>query len=723
MRFATRLTTFIVTPSAAACATVLALCWIGLYSNSLSSLDILDRRADADEIALVQMHEHHAVQMMLLDPDSSRLWAMNLLTYSSAHAALLARLTREVKDPELQTRASVLGTRLQPVLAASARGIASSVETTPEVARRRYLEEYQPAADEYAAELQWLTRRLDTMARESLAARDASNDRTMSMVAAALAMGLLVVSVVLQLLGRKVERSKAAVSTLLEGMDEGMCLVDRRGRLSHHRSQALARILPGSAADETLPALLAHATGADPAAIQVIVDLLFTPEDGFFSPFEQTANMLPGRALVVGLDGGQRRVTLQYRPRYRAGRLEAIYFSAIDVTAAVAGDIEGQNERQQLQQVLRAADAPESFGLFLEQGALTIESACALLGAAGDPNGTAQATMARDLHTLKSAAATFAFRGLAQLVHELEDHLLGGEESRQAGLECCHRLELAWATDTARVLAVVQVGHRSATLPVSRNRLEALRDAASRRGDPWLANQLMELDRVAPGVLLAPLLAEVQTGIAALQDCHAWVGATPDACDVSCAEVEAVRPALTHLLQNAVDHGLDTTTQRLEAGKPPMASILVHSERRPDGGLEWQICDDGKGIDGDRLAEKMVRLGHWRPEDRARATQADCHRLVFVHGLSSRDTTTMTSGRGVGNAAARDSIESRGGAIKVTSTLGVGTRFDISMPAENQQVAGATKGARPPAAALRAPHSPQGARLPSDGAVSQQADV
>jgi HPt (histidine-containing phosphotransfer) domain-containing protein len=691
VRFATRLTTFIVTPSAAACATVLALCWVGLHSNGLSSLEILDRRADADEIALVQMHEHHAVQMMLLDPGSSRLWAMNLLTYSSAHAVLLARLAREVTDPELQTRATALQSRLQPILAASARGIASSVENTPEVARRRYLEEYQPAADQYAAELQWLTRRLDSMARESHATREASNDRTMWLVAAALAMGLLVVSVVLQVLGRKVERSKAAVNTLLEGMDEGMCLVDRHGRLSHDRSQALARILPGSAADETLPALLAHATGADPSAIQVVIDLLFAPDDGFFSPFEQTANMLPGRALIVGLDGRQRRVTLLYRPRYRAGQLEAIYFSAIDVTAAVAGDVEGQNERQQLQQILRAADAPESFGLFLEQGTLTIQSTCAMLSAAVDRDPTAQASVARDLHTLKGAAATFAFRGLAQLVHELEDHLLGGEESRESGLECCRRLELAWATDTARVLAVVQVGHRSATLPVSRHRLEALREAAGRRRDPWLAQKLMELDRVAPGVLLAPLLAEVQTGIVALQDCQAWVGATPDACDVSCAEAEAVRPALTHLLQNAVDHGLDTTTQRLEAGKPPMASILVHSERRADGGLEWQIYDDGKGIDGDKLAEKMVRLGHWRPEDRARATQADCHRLVFVHGLSSRDSTTLTSGRGVGNAAARDSIEARGGNIKVTSTLGVGTRFDISMPADNQQTAGSTK--------------------------------
>ena len=702
--------TFILVPSAVACGAVLGLCWEGLHTNSSQSLAILDRQANADEIALIQMHEHQAVQMMLLDPSHTRAWALNLLTYSSASAELLARVRRGADDPELQARASALSITMQPAMAATARKIAATIETDPEAARRRFLEEYQPAADRYDAEVQWLKRRLDAMAREVFAERERANSRTMLLVASALVTALLVVAALLQLLGRRVERSRAAVETLLEGMEEGMCLVDRHGHLSGDRSQALASMLPGSLRATTLPALLAQATGADPAAIQQVVDMLFAPDDGFFSPFEQTAAMLPTQALVIGPDASVRRVSLQYRPRWVAGHLEAIYLIAIDVTAAIQSDVEGQRERQQLHQLQRAADAQESFILFIEHGARTVQAAGALveLRAGSDP--TSRAALARDLHTLKGSAATFAFRDLTSLVHELEDHLLGDGATSAEAEECWRRLCSAWQTETARVLSILQIGHRGATLPVSRARLQAVQAVVDRRADTWLATQLRELDRVPPALLLAPLLTEVRSAVFAQSGCEATVDTSPDSADVTCAEAEAVRPALTHLLQNAVDHGLDTVAQRSTNGKPPTARVLVHSRRRADGGLDWQVSDDGKGIDADTLAAKMVREGHWSEEARARATEADRLNLVFFQGLSSRDSASLTAGRGVGNAAARDTIEARGGTIAVFSARGQGTRFEICMPAEDALRTSTTAQPRHHGAISLRPTSAKGSR-------------
>jgi len=141
--------------------------------------------------------------------------------------------------------------------------------------------------------------------------------------------------------------------------------------------------------------------------------------------------------------------------------------------------------------------------------------------------------------------------------------------------------------------------------------------------------------------------------------------------------LDGVSDALKHLVVNAVDHGCESTENRVAAGKPARATVTV-TARSSGGTVVLDVSDDGAGIDEDALRAVAVRRG-LLPADTTLSGPA-LWQLLFQPALSTSTEITETSGRGVGLDVVRTAVESLGGAVDVTSTPGAGTTFTLTLP-------------------------------------------
>ncbi len=141
--------------------------------------------------------------------------------------------------------------------------------------------------------------------------------------------------------------------------------------------------------------------------------------------------------------------------------------------------------------------------------------------------------------------------------------------------------------------------------------------------------------------------------------------------------IERLGEPLTHLIRNAVDHGIESAEERLAAGKPAEGTLTLAAEQR-SGRILIHITDDGKGIDRARVLAKAVEKGIVAPE--AQLSPEDIDQLIFAPGFSTAATVTSVSGRGVGMDVVRQNVKDLGGRITIESLPGKGTTFTLALP-------------------------------------------
>ncbi len=143
--------------------------------------------------------------------------------------------------------------------------------------------------------------------------------------------------------------------------------------------------------------------------------------------------------------------------------------------------------------------------------------------------------------------------------------------------------------------------------------------------------------------------------------------------------LEAIKDPLTHVVRNAVDHGIETPERRLAAGKPA-EGVLAMRAFHEAGQVIVEIRDDGRGIDAGRVKAKALERGLLSAEQAARLSDDEACQLVFHPGLSTAERVTNISGRGVGMDVVRTNIERIGGAIDLRSEPGRGAHLRITIP-------------------------------------------
>lgn len=141
--------------------------------------------------------------------------------------------------------------------------------------------------------------------------------------------------------------------------------------------------------------------------------------------------------------------------------------------------------------------------------------------------------------------------------------------------------------------------------------------------------------------------------------------------------IERLSEPLTHLIRNAVDHGIEPSEERIAAGKSAHGTLRLSAEQR-SGRIVIKIADDGKGIDRERVRAKAVERGLIAAD--AIVSDEDIDNLIFAPGFSTAQTVSNISGRGVGMDVVRQNVKDLGGRISIESRPGEGTTFALALP-------------------------------------------
>ena len=153
--------------------------------------------------------------------------------------------------------------------------------------------------------------------------------------------------------------------------------------------------------------------------------------------------------------------------------------------------------------------------------------------------------------------------------------------------------------------------------------------------------------------------------------------------------IETIRDPLTHIIRNAIDHGIETPAARLAAGKREMG-LLTLSAHQSGNTIAIVVSDDGRGLDAEKIAAKAVSSGLITAAERATLSREKVLQLIFEPGFSTAEAVSNISGRGVGLDVVRQNLEKVGGSIAVSSQPGVGTLFTLQIPLTLSIIAGLT---------------------------------
>ncbi len=144
-------------------------------------------------------------------------------------------------------------------------------------------------------------------------------------------------------------------------------------------------------------------------------------------------------------------------------------------------------------------------------------------------------------------------------------------------------------------------------------------------------------------------------------------------------QVKRLAEPLTHLIRNAVDHGVETPEERTKAGKTDQALVTI-SASASKGVVTIEVSDDGRGIDFDRVRKKAVQLNLYSEAKVRDLPGEELVNLIFLTGLSTKQMADTISGRGVGMDIVRQAMEELGGSVEVQSESGQGTTFGLKIP-------------------------------------------
>ncbi|HEU23803.1 MAG: chemotaxis protein CheA [Mesoaciditoga sp.] len=136
---------------------------------------------------------------------------------------------------------------------------------------------------------------------------------------------------------------------------------------------------------------------------------------------------------------------------------------------------------------------------------------------------------------------------------------------------------------------------------------------------------------------------------------------------------------LTHLIRNAIDHGIESEEERINLGKPPVGTIKLSAHQEGDSVI-IEVSDDGRGFDKEKILKKAIEKGLIQEYDAAKMTSEEIFNITFLPGFSTNDVSTEVSGRGVGMDVVKNVVESLNGSVYLESVEKKGSKVTIRLP-------------------------------------------
>lgn len=278
-----------------------------------------------------------------------------------------------------------------------------------------------------------------------------------------------------------------------------------------------------------------------------------------------------------------------------------------------------------------------------------------------------QAKFESDLSGLGVDAGTPLSTSLAHGQNRFRDEPIRSQRSYFSAGQFTHDLG-----ETARDTLVIEN-----TLDTIRSGLESLFDNQRRLAEE-IQNRLMQLRMIEFGTLTNRLLRTVRVTCDE-ENKKAGLSIENGQLEIDTQILDWLVEPLMHLLKNSVAHGIESPDTRRLLGKPETGTIVLKIWN-DDTHIHLSIADDGRGIGTSALKEKAISNGLITEAEASAMTGDELDELIFLPGLTTAERLSLSAGRGVGMSIVRESVESRKGAISVSSIPQRGTTFTISVP-------------------------------------------
>jgi two-component system chemotaxis sensor kinase CheA len=450
----------------------------------------------------------------------------------------------------------------------------------------------------------------------------------------------------------------AELKLILDSVDQGFLTAHANGTLFAERSAIVERwagALPADASVWSLAGLI------DPSAAGWM-EMAWEQATSGMLPLEVAMDQLPKRLQREG-----QQFSLAYHPVLLDGELQRVVIVMTDITAEV--------ERQ------RVLAEQHEFAALVDQFVRDRRAfrgfwneASRLIAKILEPEQPAPELLRRYVHTLKGNARFFGLSRVASACHELESAM---SERGEYLLTARERASLHEIWESLRHRIEPLMHGATVFIEVSQDEYKRLLDAVSAR-KPF--EQLEELVR---GMRRESVGVRLERAKGMLQETSTKLGKTPptvetrhDGLRLPPGPWAPFWSILAHVVNNAVDHGLEDDDERRKSGKPVPAQFVLSAQVR-EGEVVIEVKDDGRGIDWDRVRELAATRGL------AHHSERELEQALFTDGFSLKYQVSETSGRGVGLAAVKNVVTAMGGRIELESTQKVGTtwRFLFSLAA------------------------------------------
>lgn len=448
---------------------------------------------------------------------------------------------------------------------------------------------------------------------------------------------------------------------VLDNVDQGFVTLSKDGTMTLERS----RVVNEWFGHCDKPLHFGDYIGRFAPSFGVQFQLGWTQVTDDFLPLDAALAQLPER-----LSGGGRTFGIRYLPFHQGPELEGVLLVIDDITERLQKERDEAEQGELMQSFKRLMRDHNRFNAFVREASEMVGAICARRLDAD------LVVLRRTLHTLKGNSASMGLAVVARLCHMLEDQIA---EDKVTSDETLAELGERWNTIVAHITSFSGNGNRR-VIEVPEDEYAALiswlSSEAHVQREVWQQVLSWQLEPVA-----RPLhgLAEQAKAIAhRLGKGNMRVEVEANGVRLDPDHWASFFSALVHVVRNALDHGLETPAEREALGKPREGTMVLKA-RTVQRSLIVEIGDDGRGIDWDAIARKAQKLGL------PHRTPADLLASLCSDGVTTRDDVTDHSGRGVGMAAVKQSVESLSGTLEVKSARGAGTTWVFRFPWSPQE--------------------------------------
>lgn len=470
-----------------------------------------------------------------------------------------------------------------------------------------------------------------------------------------------------------IEEKNENISSLLSSLPFALFYFDKTGRISKERSQSTDLIFKDFSKFNTLLDFYDH-HGLKNNKIQKIIDATFMG----LIPFDSAVFLFPD-SIETRHNDEVKTINLSFKPSYDAkGNLEKVILIGEDVTEKNKAIAESKELTERVERVSKVSADIAGFKEFMISSKdLFVLCSSQIQNYRPDQD----EELKRNLHSLKGLLGIYSFNSCVEQIHELENILQVDPETKiQEALALFKVIFSVFTSQSQDIIKLLALNTEGNIKFYNITKIKKLEEAVAAIKNESIAMVMEEIDKFPIEQVFTKYKSHAQSVAEKLVDKKVNL-VYQKSSEVSYEEIQRLDPVLVHILNNSIDHGIESTDARTQVSKSEYGSISIVCTRLPDQSLELVISDDGKGINGDSVLNKALMMGLINEKEAEVFTEADKVNLIFLSGLSTKDEASEISGRGVGMDAVKNYVESLGGSIQLLSQVGRGTTFTLKIPA------------------------------------------